>query len=82
MTWVCILESLSFPLLIVVTGLIALVTAAAIVCLRWVAKPVHFASTLQFFAASERKMLIDLKETSASVTPVQTVSTDKGELVI
>ena len=80
-TWLSVLERLSFPLLmVVVTGLIAIVIAAAKVGLRWSAMLVH--SALQASAASERKSCGSLKETPVNATPVQVVSTDDGELVI
>ena len=79
-TWLSVLEGLSFPLLmVVVTGLIAIVIAAAKVGLRWSAMLVH--SALQA-SASERKCCGDLREIPVNATPVQVVSTDEGELVI
>ena len=77
-TLLSILERLSFPLLmVVVTGLIAIVIAAAKVGLRWSAMLVH--SALQASAASERK---SCGEIPVNATSMQVVSTDKGELVI
>ena len=73
------MERPSFPLLVVVTGLIAIVVAAARVGLRWLAKLHVVRPAFQASVANERKLR---KEVSANVTPMQVVSTDKGELVI
>ena len=74
------LEKLGFPLLVVVTGLMAIVIAVSKVGLRWSAKLVQPA--IPASAANERKFCGDLKEISANVAPVQVVSSDKGKLVI
>ena len=77
-TWLYFLEErLSIPLLIV---LIVIVITAINIGLRWSAKLVQ--SALQASATKERKLLNNLREISANVTPVPAVSTDKGELVI
>lgn len=84
LTWLYyFFEKLSFPLLVVVTGLIAIVVAVAKVGLRWSAKLVQPAQpAIPASAANERKFCGDLKEISANVAPVQVVSSDKGQLVI
>ena len=75
------LNTAEFPLLIVVTGLIAIVIAVAEVSLRS-AKLVQPGHGIQDSAASDGKFYGDLQEISANLVPVQEVSTDKGELVI
>ena len=76
-----ILEELILPLLIAVSGLIAIVIAVTVsIKSKWIAILVQ--SILQASIAKERKSLNDSEKIPANVTPLQETSTDKGELVI
>ena len=75
------LEKLIIPLLVVVSGLVAVVIAVVFsVGLRSVAKLVQ--SIPKAPAANEKKLLNYSTKIPVNVIPMQETSTDKGELVI